>query len=212
MDIKRSPYRSKRYSPHSQWREGCRKRCSTPRWQQLLVSVCIMHALNCNVHIIVLIDPNKCFKAIVSPRQRALKTFRLFFAHTREPPHEVSDDVRDWDYGDYDGLTSADILRSNPTWIIWKDGCPGGESVKEMETRVDSVVAKVREWHRTYLEDKTSEKHDVVIVAHGHFGRVLIARWLGYPLADGRHFNLGTASVSVLGYKRGEGTLDGLNV
>ncbi|KAF8634473.1 hypothetical protein AX15_000913 [Amanita polypyramis BW_CC] len=160
----------------------------------------------------LLIDPNKCFKAIVSPRQRALKTFRLFFAHTREPPHEVSDDVRDWDYGDYDGLTSADILRSNPTWIIWKDGCPGGESVKEMETRVDSVVAKVREWHRTYLEDKTSEKHDVVIVAHGHFGRVLIARWLGYPLADGRHFNLGTASVSVLGYKRGEGTLDGLNV
>jgi len=64
--------------------------------------------------------------------------------------------------------------------------CPGGESVEEMQRRVDSVIAKVRRWHQEYLEDSTSDKPDVMIFAHGHFGRVLVTRWLEFPLADGR--------------------------
>ena len=84
------------------------------------------------------IDPKKCFKAIVSPRQRALRTFHLLFTHTEEPPYEVSDNAREWDYGkfeqypccrinvlylgDYEGLTKAEIFETNPTWTVWKDG------------------------------------------------------------------------------------------
>ncbi|KAK2461657.1 hypothetical protein APHAL10511_006120 [Amanita phalloides] len=153
----------------------------------------------------LIIDPKSCLRAIVSPRQRASKTFHLAFAHTEEPPHEISEDVREWDYGDYDGLTLTEIHNIDGTWNVWKDGCPGGESVEAMEKRVDSVIAKVRGWHQEYLENSTLDKPDVLIFAHGHFGRVLVTRWLGYPLADGRRFTLGTASISVLGYGRDGG-------
>ncbi|KAF8349767.1 histidine phosphatase superfamily [Amanita rubescens] len=153
----------------------------------------------------LIIDPKRCLRAIISPRQRAQKTFHLAF---------LSEDVREWDYGDYDGLVTADILKINPAWNIWNDGCPGGESVEQMQQRVDSVIAKVCKWHQEYLEDSTSDKPDVIIFAHGHFGRVLITRWLGFPLAEGKHFNLGTASVSVLGHghKGAERVLEVLNV
>lgn len=94
--------------------------------------------INFNLRIIVIIDPKRCLRAIVSPRQRALKTFHLAFTYTREPPHEISEDVREWDYGkfnlclrdemnlffpgNYDGLTLAEILKTNPTWNVWTDG------------------------------------------------------------------------------------------
>ncbi|KIL71798.1 hypothetical protein M378DRAFT_155407 [Amanita muscaria Koide BX008] len=162
-----------------------------------------------------LIDPGRCYKVLVSPRQRALRTFKLAFAHTKEPPHVVAPDVQEWNYGDYDGFTSSDIHKMNPTWDIWTDGCPGGESVEEMQARVDGVIAKVHQWHREYLEDNSSNKPDVMVVAHGHFSRVLVARWLGYPLPNGKHFNIGTASITVLGYAHGslsEPVLDVLNI
>ena len=85
-------------------------------------------------------------------------------------------------------------------WIFvsHSNSCPGGESVEQMEKRVDSVIAKVRRWHQEYLEDSTSDKPDVMIFAHGHFGRVLITRWLGFPLADGRLFAIETNQLTQL--------------
>ncbi|RXW19513.1 hypothetical protein EST38_g6336 [Candolleomyces aberdarensis] len=117
------------------------------------------------------------------------------FAKTEEPPHIVTEDVREWDYGDYEGLKTSEIHKNKPTWDIWKDGCPGGESVTEMEARVDSVIAKVQKLHKEYVEGK-SEARDILIVAHGHFNRVLICRWLTFPLVLGTRFNVEPGSLS----------------
>jgi len=111
----------------------------------------------------------------------------------------MTEECREWDYGEYEGLFSSEIKQRNATWSIWKDGCPGGESVDEMQCRVDIVISKVQEHHRKYLEEGTGSR-DVLIVAHGHFNRVFISRWLESPLAIGTHFNVEPGGVSVLGY------------
>jgi sedoheptulose-bisphosphatase len=81
---------------------------------------------------------------MVSPRVRAHKTFHLLFEHLETMPHHViTEEVREWDYGDYEGLLSSEIQAQNPGWDIWKDGCPGGESAEEMGFRVDLVIEKV---------------------------------------------------------------------
>lgn len=80
----------------------------------------------------------------VSPRQRAHKTFHLLFGHLSQlPNHVITEAVREWDYGEYEGLLSSEIHQRNPGWAIWKDGCPGGESTEEMCFRVDNVIAQV---------------------------------------------------------------------
>ncbi|KIO18559.1 hypothetical protein M407DRAFT_225269, partial [Tulasnella calospora MUT 4182] len=132
-----------------------------------------------------LFDPENLSHTWVSPRERALKTFELLFESLDElPPHEVCEDVGEWDYGDYEGLTYEEIQNKNPGWSIWNYGCPGGESVEDMATRVDGVITKVREVHRKYFEDGEGGR-DALIVAHGDFSRVLISRWVGFPLCLG---------------------------
>ncbi|PPQ67043.1 hypothetical protein CVT26_009940 [Gymnopilus dilepis] len=163
----------------------------------------------------LLIDPKNLCTAFVSPRQRARKTFELLFEHIGElPKHVFTEEVGEWDYGDYEGLTSAEIKKLNPTWNIWNDGCPGGESVEAMEARVDGIIKKVREHHQQYKEGKVDTR-DVLIVAHGHFNRVLISRWINFSLCLGTHFNVEPASVAVLGYNHNslaEPALNGLNL
>ncbi|KAI0697127.1 phosphoglycerate mutase-like protein [Cytidiella melzeri] len=146
------------------------------------------------------LDPANLCMVFVSPRKRAHNTFHLLFDHLEKVPHhQITEEVREWDYGDYEGLKPNEIKAKNPTWTIWNDGCPGGESTEEMRTRVDSVIAKVKEHHREYLEKGTVSR-DVVIVAHGHFNRVFIARWIKFPLALGTHFNVEPAGIAVLSY------------
>ncbi|KAJ7076575.1 histidine phosphatase superfamily [Mycena belliarum] len=151
------------------------------------------------------LDPVNLCTVLVSPRRRAHATFHLLFEHCRE-----------WDYGDYEGLLSSEIKAKNPTWSIWNDGCPGGESVEQMQTRVDNIIAKVREYHRQYKEEPSSTNtRDVVIVAHGHFSRVLIARWINFPLCLGTHFNVEPGGVSLLSYNHNslsEPALNALNL
>jgi probable phosphoglycerate mutase len=151
----------------------------------------------------------------VSPRKRAQRTFALLFGGLPElPPHTTTEDVREWDYGDYEGLTSAQIAETNPNWSIWGDGCPGGESVEEMTKRVDGVVSKVQEIHRQYFEEGVGRR-DCMIVAHGHFLRVLISRWVQFDLCLGTHFNVEPAGIAVLTYNHKtlkEPALDGLNL
>ncbi|KAG8887502.1 hypothetical protein FRB98_009518 [Tulasnella sp. 332] len=113
-----------------------------------------------------LLDPVSLGHVFVSPRIRARKTFELLFSSLPElPPHSLSDEAREWDYGEYEGLTPAQIAAKRPGWSIWKDGCPGGESAEQMTQRVDSLIAKIHELHRQYYEDGVGLR-DVMVVAH----------------------------------------------
>ncbi len=126
---------------------------------------------------------------LVSPLQRATETLRrarLDVAHVR-----VLEELVEWDYGDYEGRTTAEIRRSVPDWTIWTTPVPGGETAAEVGRRADLAIGKALD-----------EGHDVAIFAHGHLLRVLTARWLGLDVPAGRLFALGTATVSILGYER----------
>jgi probable phosphoglycerate mutase len=127
----------------------------------------------------------------VSPLGRARRTCELAGLGEQGRPET---DLLEWDYGSYDGLTTAEIRSRRPTWDLFRDGCPQGESVDSVGARADRVVARLK---------RTSGR--IILFGHGHFFRVLGARWLGLPAAAGRHFVLGTAALSILGY---EHTLD----
>jgi probable phosphoglycerate mutase len=104
---------------------------------------------------------------------------------------EVNADLREWDYGDYEGRTTPDIRGEHPGWTIWADGAPSGEVAADVAERVDRVIEDVR---RT--------NGNVAVFAHGHLLRVFGARWCDWPPEEGAHLALGTAAVSVLGYER----------
>ena len=125
---------------------------------------------------------------ISSPLARALETCRL--AGYGEVA-ELSDDLMEWDYGDYEGRRTADIQKERPGWSLWRDGVPGGETVEAVGVRARAVIATA-----------SAAAGDVALFAHGHVLRVLGACWLGLPPDGGRLFALGTAAVSVLGYER----------
>jgi probable phosphoglycerate mutase len=124
---------------------------------------------------------------LTSPLQRARETCRL--AGYGEQA-QVRHDLVEWDYGQYEGLTSQQIAEIHPNWSLWRDGCPGGETAADVGRRADRVVAEVR-----------GVDGDVLIFAHGHVLRVLTARWLGEPPEGGRHYALQTATLSVLSYE-----------
>lgn len=126
-------------------------------------------------------------RVIVSPLQRASRTSEL--AGFSEQA-EIDPDLIEWDYGEYEGLTTDEIRRRRPGWDLFRDGCPGGESVAAVGARADRVIARVR-----------STEGRTILFGHSHFFRVLAARWLGLPPGDGRFFLLGTASLSILGYE-----------
>jgi probable phosphoglycerate mutase len=105
---------------------------------------------------------------------------------------EIRDELREWDYGDYEGLTAAEIrAERRPGWLLWSDGCPGGETPEEVAARVDPLVAELREGGA------------VVIFAHGHVLRVLTARWLEQPPLIGQRLPLATGTLSRLGIEHG---------
>lgn len=134
-----------------------------------------------------------------SPLQRAARTCELagFGAQA-----EADADLVEWDYGDYEGLTSAQIQAANPGWSLFRDGCPGGEAPAQVAARADRVIARVR-----------AVDADVLLFSSGHLLRMLAARWLALPPSGGALLVLGTASLSVLGYEhhRGEPVLRAWN-
>jgi probable phosphoglycerate mutase len=127
---------------------------------------------------------------LCSPRRRALDTARLAGLVV----DEVTDDLAEWDYGDYEGRTTAQIRRDDPDWSLWTHGVPGGESHESVRDRADRVLARA---------GAALAAGPVVLVGHGHFSRVLGARWIGLPLEAGAHLLLGTAAPSVLGAQYG---------
>lgn len=132
---------------------------------------------------------------LTSPALRARRTAEL----AGLTDYETDPDLWEWDYGGYEGITTSDIRETRPGWFLWRDGViPGdaehpGESAREVGARADRVIARAR-----------AVDGDVVLVAHGHFLRVLCARWLGLPPENGRHFRLDTGTYSRLGYERDE--------
>jgi broad specificity phosphatase PhoE len=125
---------------------------------------------------------------LVSPRQRAQETCRLagLGAHAVVEP-----DLAEWDYGDYEGITSKEICATRPRWQLFRDGCPSGESPEQVGARADRVIARARQ-----------ADGNVALFAHGHILRVLGARWIGLPPSGGQHFLLDTGACCVLGYYR----------
>jgi len=133
-------------------------------------------------------------RVLSSPLSRALDTSRLAgFGDDVETVEELLE----WDYGEYEGLTTADIRASRARWSLWADGAPGGESAADVGTRVDALLKELRDLDA-----------DALLFAHGHVLRVLAARWLGLTPADGRLFALDPATISILGYERETSVID----
>jgi broad specificity phosphatase PhoE len=123
---------------------------------------------------------------LVSPLRRARETARIMGLGDAR----VCDDLAEWDYGDYEGRTTAEIRGERPRWSLWTDGCPGGEDAAAVGARADRVLLEVG-----------AASGDVALVAHGHLLRVLTARWLRRPPGEGRLYRLDAAAVSHLGYE-----------
>jgi broad specificity phosphatase PhoE len=121
-----------------------------------------------------------------SPRLRARRTAELAGF---EP--EVDEDLVEWAYGDYEGVTTEEIRKTVPGWTVWTHPTPGGESAEEVTVRLDRVVARAR-----------GARGDVLVFSHGHALRALAARWIAQPVEEGRFFKLDTATVGILGHER----------
>ncbi|MGK2913529.1 MAG: histidine phosphatase family protein [Porticoccaceae bacterium] len=121
-----------------------------------------------------------------SPLRRAQRTGELAgFGDSAE----IDPDLMEWDYGDYEGMRTVDIQAEHPGWRLFEDGCPSGETLAEVATRAERVIARIR-----------ALESDVLIFAHSHILRILIARWIALPAFEARRLYLATASVSILGY------------
>jgi broad specificity phosphatase PhoE len=127
-------------------------------------------------------------RVLTSPLARALETCRL--AGLGEAA-ESTDALLEWDYGEYEGITTTEIRAERPGWFLWRDGCPGGETADEVGARVDPLVAELK-----------ASEGDIALFSHSHALRVLTARWLGLPPQEGALFVLWTATLSVLGFER----------
>ncbi len=126
-------------------------------------------------------------QVLTSPLRRARRTAEL----AGHADAEVDDDLAEWGYGDYEGVTTAEVRKTVPGWTVWTHPTPGGESAEQVGARLDHIVARAR-----------AADGPTLVFAHGHSLRVLTARWLGLPATEGRLFRIDTATVSVLGYER----------
>jgi probable phosphoglycerate mutase len=137
-------------------------------------------------HLKRLLSGHRFAMVLSSPMKRAIDTCRLVGLSP-----QISDDLQEWDYGDYEGLTTADIQKRAPGWTIWTGNPPNGETLEQVAARAELVIAR-----------GIAAGGDVALFGHGHFSRILAARWIGLEPAAGRLLALSTASLSVLGYER----------
>jgi broad specificity phosphatase PhoE len=128
-------------------------------------------------------------RVLTSPLERAAETCRL--AGLGEGAIRT-DALLEWDYGEYEGITTKQIRETRPGWFLWRDGCPGGETAADVGARVDPLV-----------EELAGLDGDVALFSHGHLLRVLTARWLALSPESGALFALGTGTLSILGFERG---------
>lgn len=125
---------------------------------------------------------------LVSPLKRALETCALAGLADEA---QIEPDLLEWNYGDFEGLTPAQIRESRPGWIVFRDGCPNGEAPEQVGERVDRIISRVQ-----------AVEGDVALFAHGHVLRTLAARWIGLPPQEGMRFLLDTGTLCILGFYR----------
>ena len=127
-----------------------------------------------------------------SPLQRATRTCEL--GGLGQQRHTM-DTLREWDYGDYEGITTPEIRKTNPNWTVWSHGCPNGEDAESVQQRCEHTIA---------IALAAPGEGDVALFAHGHVLRALTGTWLGLGAAGGRYFQLGTGTICILGFERGQ--------
>jgi probable phosphoglycerate mutase len=123
---------------------------------------------------------------LTSPLRRAQRTCALAGL---ESAAEIEPDLAEWDYGDYEGKLSIDIRKERPGWNIFRHGCPGGEMPDQISVRADRLIARLH-----------ALDGNVALFSHGEFGCALAARWIGLPVVEGQHFQLGTGSLGILSF------------
>ncbi|KAK7428834.1 hypothetical protein QQZ08_004604 [Neonectria magnoliae] len=154
-----------------------------------------------------LLDPSRIVHVFVSPRKRAIQTFELLQLPAVEGEREVTEEIAEWDYGDYEGLKTVEIrqlrkqrgLDQERGWDIWRDGCEGGESARQVSERLDRLILQIREIQGPYMNGE--KPVDVLLVAHGHILRCFIKRWLGFSLDFPFQMVLAPGAMAVLSYK-----------
>jgi probable phosphoglycerate mutase len=128
---------------------------------------------------------------LTSPRLRARATCQLAgLSGSGDQQAQTEPDLAEWDYGDYEGLRTVQIQQQHPAWDVWEDGCPGGEMPADMTARADRLIGRL--CHCT---------GKVALFSHGQFGRALAARWIGLPVAQGQHFAIDPASISIFSFE-----------
>lgn len=135
-------------------------------------------------------------RVISSPLERARATAHL--AGYDDP--EIDENLLEWDYGDYEGVTTADIRTNRPGWELWTDGAPNGESPADVAVRADAAVANA--------VDICQSGRDAIVFGHGHMLTALAVRWIRLPIEHGKHFRISTGSIGILRWKREHRVLD----
>ncbi|WP_283147808.1 histidine phosphatase family protein [Silvimonas soli] len=135
---------------------------------------------------------------LTSPRQRAQSTCQLAGLGATA---QIEPDLAEWDYGDYEGLRSADIGARHPDWNIWRDGCLQGETPHQVANRADRLIARIY-----------ALRGNVALFSHGQFGAALVVRWIGLPIIAGQHFELHPASLAILGHSKNHPNLRVINL
>jgi broad specificity phosphatase PhoE len=136
---------------------------------------------------------------VSSPRKRALVTAELAGLSV----DEVSPLVSEWDYGDYEGLTTEEIRQTVPGWLVWTHGCPGGETSAQVCERADRAIV---------IALQHMDSRDVVFVGHGHFSRAVLTRWIEQPVYEGIRFAMAAASIAACGFEHGVRQIAGLDI
>ncbi|TVY57003.1 Sedoheptulose 1,7-bisphosphatase [Lachnellula cervina] len=173
------------------------------------------HQVSSSAGVIVgpgkIIDPSQITHLFISPRTRARRTYELLFDESAqknlEGKSETTEDIREWEYGVYEGLLTAQIratrrergLDKERPWNIWVDGCEEGESADEVSNRLDGIIAKIRKIQGPYMHGEKGV--DVVLIAHGHILRAFAKRWIGFPLSTSLPMMLEPGAVGVLSYE-----------
>lgn len=158
-----------------------------------------------------IIDPSRITHLFVSPRTRARRTYEILFDEAArkqlEPKLEITEDIREWEYGLYEGLLTAQIragrkergLDKERAWNIWTDGCEEGETAKEVSDRLDRIIGQIREMQAPYMHGEKAV--DVVIIAHGHILRAFAKRWINYELGVALPMMVEPGAIGVLSYE-----------
>ncbi len=158
-----------------------------------------------------IIDPSRIARLFVSPRTRARRTFEILFDEkAREElglKLDITEDIREWEYGAYEGLLTAQIraarkergLDKERPWNIWIDGCEDGESAKEVSDRLDRIIKEIKEIQGPYMHGEKAV--DIILIAHGHILRAFAKRWIGFELGMKLPMMLEPGAVGVLSYE-----------